>query len=216
MASFIKDWTQKEFDALTTSFKRYRIFVFILRFSLPIAAAAILFLIVFYAESEDKSAKIVVENIAVKALPTDEITSIGVMENPRFQGVDASNQPYSLKAEQAWQKNSNEVEMRNITADITTSNGNWISAIAGEALYFLAENVTNLKGGVEVFITGDNNVVNIQTGSAKLDIKNSIISGESAVTVKSDMANFAASGFVAKRDEQKISFTGPIKLVIVP
>ena len=217
MSSFIKDWTQKEVDNLTASFKRYRIFVLSLRFLLPLLAGGILFAIIFFAENEDKSAKIKVENIASKKLPTKEITSVGVMENPRFQGVDADNQPYSLKAEQAWQKNTNEIEMRNITADITTADGNWISAVAGEALYFLVENITNMQGGVEVFVTGDDNsVVQIQTESAKLDIKNSTISGDTAIHVKSDFANFSAKGFVANREAEKITFTGPIKLVIVP
>lgn len=217
MSSFIKDWTEKEVESLTASFRRYRVFVLSLRFLLPLIAAGILFAIIFFAENEDKSAQIKVENIASKQLPTKEITSVGVMANPRFQGVDADNQPYSLKAEQAWQENTNEIEMRNVTADITTADGNWISAMAKETLYFVAENIANMHGGVEVFITGkDNSIVQIQTDNAKLDIKNSLISGDGAVSVKSDFADFSAKSFVANRAEEKITFTGPIKLVMVP
>jgi len=217
MSSFIKDWTEKEVDLLTASFKRYRIFVWLLKFILPISAVAILCIIVFFAQTEDKSTKITVENMASNKLPTDKITSVGIMENPRFQGVDAKNQPYSLLAKQAWQENPNQVQMRDITADITTMDGKWVSALAAECLYFMAENIANLQGGVEVFITGkDNSIVQIQTENAKLDIKNSLISGDGAVSVKSDFADFSAKGFVADRDQEKITFTGPIKLVIVP
>lgn len=217
MSSFIKDWTQKEVDSLTASFKRYRIFVWLMKFILPISAGAILLALMFFAQNEDKSAKITVENLAKNKLAHNEITSVGIMENPRFQGVDAENQPYSLMAKQAWQENKNEIQMRDITADITTADGNWISALAGECLYFMTESIANLQGGVEVFITGkDSSIVQIQTDNAKLDIKNSVISGDGAVNVKSDFADFSAKGFIAERTKQKITFTGPIKLVIVP
>lgn len=217
MSSFIKDWTEKEVDNLTASFRRYRIFVFILKFILPISAITIFVAMLFFAEGKDKTAKITVENISPKHINKDDITSVGVMENPRIQGLDADNQPYSIMAEQAWQENSNLVVMRNITADITTESGSWLSAIAGAGQYFITENVANLQGGVEMFISDEQNAITqIQAQDAQLDIKNSIISSQNPISVKSDMADFAAGGFIANRIEEKITFTGPIKLTIIP
>lgn len=218
MSSFIKDWTQKEVDLLTASFKRYRVFVLSLRFLLPIAAAGILFMIVFFAENEDKSAKLTIENVVAEKekIKPEQITSKGIMQRPRFQGVDASNQPYSLIAETAWQENENQIGMQQITADITLKSGSWISLVASEGMYFLSENQAVLNGIVEVFIAGkDNSSIQIQTSQSILDIKNAIATSDTAITVKSDLADFSASGFTADRDAQTINFKGPIKLVIL-
>lgn len=217
MSSFIKDWTEKEVDKLTASFKRYRIFVFILKFILPLSAAVLMVMIIFFAEKEDGSAKITVENVAKEKMKPQDITSVGKMENPRFQGLDAQNQPYSIKAEQAWQQNKNEIMLQNITADITMENGNWMSAVAGAGHYFLSNNIINLSEGVDIFITDANQkTTQIIAQNLQLDVKKSLAKSDSPIKVISDLSNFSASSFVADKNAEKITFEGPIKLVIIP
>lgn len=217
MSSFIKDWTEKEIESLTSSFKRYRIFVFILKFVLPISAAVLLVMVIFFAEQEDKSAKITVENVIEPKIAPEQITSVGKMKNPRFQGLDTDGQPYSIVAEEAWQESSNEIRLQQMSADITTGDGKWISTVAGAGQYFVEEGLVNLSDNVDIFITGDDGAITqVQSSTMTLDIKNGNALSESDVSVISNLSNFSASGFVANRDEEKISFTGPIKLVIVP
>lgn len=217
MSSFIKDWTDKEVDKLTASFKRYRIFVFILKFALPLSAATLLVMIIFFAENEDESSKIKVENIVTEKIAPKDITSVGKMTNPRFQGLDAKNQPYSIKADEAWQENKDEIMMSGITADVTMQNGNWMSAVAGSGQYFMKEGRVTLSDNVDIFITDANQkTTQIQTENLQMDMKQSIATSSSPVSVSSDLSNFSASGFVADKNAEKITFTGPIKLVIIP
>lgn len=217
MSSFIKDWTEKEVEKLAASFKRYRIFVFILKFILPLTAATLLVMIIFFAESDDKSAKIKVENLAAEKISPKDITSVGKMTNPRFQGLDAKNQPYSIKAQEAWQESKDEIIMSGITADITTADGKWMSAVANSGQYFMTQNKINLSDGVDIFITDENQkITQIQTESLHIDVKQSIASSDDEISVLSDLSNFSAKGFVADKEAEKITFKGPIKLVIVP
>lgn len=217
MADFIKNWTEKEVESLTASFKRYNVFVFILKFALPITAAVLLVAIIFFAEKEDKSAKITVENVVQTKIQPEQITSVGVMENPRFQGLDAQNQPYSLTAEKAWQESADEIAMENITADITTDKQSWISVVANKANYFPKTYTAHMRGGVDIFITdAEQNMTQIQTETLALRVKEGIASSSSPVNVTSNLSNFSAQGFVADKNAQKISFTGRVKLVIVP
>ncbi len=217
MADFIKDWTDKEVDRLTASFKRYRAFVFCLKCILPISAAVLLVMIILFAENDDNSAKITVENVAEPSIKPDQISSVGKMSNPRFQGLDAENQPYSLMAEQAWQQGTDVIEMENINADITTKDGKWMSAVAGAATYQMNENIANLREDVGVFISGKGDeIIQIQTQNLHLDIRKATAESDSEISVISGLSNFSASGFTLDRNAQKISFKGPIKLVIIP
>lgn len=227
MQSFIKNWTQREFDNLARSFQRAKIFFCALKFSLPVIILLMVAGLVFMADEDKKVTKISLADGLKQAkndakeiighnFSAQDISATGVMESPKFQGIDGSNQAYSVAAERGWQQSTNEVRLEKIVADISLKDGKWVSILAGEGDYFLAEKQVNLRSSVEIFMTSeDGQNFNIKAENLQLDIANSIASSSGKITVRSDMGNFDATGFIADRTSEKIIFQGPIKLLLL-
>lgn len=212
MSDFIKDWSQKEFDVLNKSSRRYSIFVFILKFVLPVIALAMLVILVLYPTLSGKKNKIVL--VASESKVVNSATP--EMLNPKFQGVDSSNQQYQISAKRAIQEKIGFVRMEDMTADITLNNGQWISVIARTGTYDLAKKFAVLNEDVNAFITDKDGATYQVSGSeVNADMSGGIIQSAQPVKAKGPMGNFSAASFYADRATQKITFQGPVKLTIV-
>src|SRR4051812_35206854 len=111
MSNFIKEWTNKEVESLTKSFRRYSVFVFILKFILPITALAmILTLFVYPMVAGNDKKKILL--VATEEIKTSKESP--VMTNPKFLGVDSKNQPYQIMAKRAVQETPEIVNLEDV------------------------------------------------------------------------------------------------------
>ena len=50
-----------------------------------------------------------------------------LMVNPRYQGLDAHNQPYVILADEAVQIDENNISLKNVRAEITRHDGAWVA-----------------------------------------------------------------------------------------
>lgn len=212
MANFIKDWTMHEIELLTSSYKRYSYGVYAAKYAIPIIILLLILSLFIFSENSDSGSTIIIETVEKeKGVKTPQI-----MENPRFHGVDSRNQPYNIFAKSAYQETPNQVKMSKINADLTTENGSWVSIVADKADYIIDKQFLHMFGEVGIFVTqADFNGYEINTSDAKVDVKNRVAYGDAKLNAKSDMGDFTAMGFEVLMDEEKISFTGPIKLVII-
>jgi len=208
---FIKDWGQVEVEAVTRSVRRYSYLVTSLKFIIPFLALTLVLLMFVFTSDDTESEKITLEPGEVAVSGVEQSSMI----NPRFHGVDADNQPYNIFAKTATQQSEKEVFLENLTADITLQDGSWISMVADSGVYKFNEELLRLSGVVEVFITAyDFSGYEIRTKDAIADIKRGYLMSDADVTAKSDMGDFTAKGFLIEQGNQKITFKGPIKLVI--
>src|SRR5689334_21541212 len=106
------------------SVARYTRFVVFGKHFLWVMLALMLLLVGWIANynSEEGSRRIVFTNAsqAPEALQN-------IMENPRYQGLDAHNQPYNILADRATQVDENHLALDNVRAEITQHDGTWIA-----------------------------------------------------------------------------------------
>lgn len=74
------------------------------------------------------------------------------MLNPRFLGVDKKGQPFVVTARSANQDPADPrlVTLDELQADITLSDGSWLSMIAASGLYRQAEQTLSLEGPISI------------------------------------------------------------------
>ncbi len=155
-----------------------------------------------------------VEKKFTLASPLSGLVSAGdsqKMQNPRFQGVDSKNQPYNIVADQAIQKSKDLFELTNITADITLSEGGWVSLTARHGVLSLADKTIDLSEDVHVFSDSGNEVA---TSFAHIDIRNNIVSSEKPVHMQGPSGIIDAQGFILRQNEKKIMFIGPVAMKV--
>ncbi len=217
MANFIKNWTNHEIERLTRSFRRHSRFVFGLKFLLPLAALAMIALLIIYPQKKDSSKQKIV--LVAQEQKEAEKSETPEMENPKFHGVDSDNQPYQITAKRAMQSTKTDVTMIDITADLMMSNGDFLALVAESGVYDREAGFVQLYGDVDIFLSGgkgeQEKSYEIKTKDTAIDITKKTVIGEHPVTVESNIGRFEAQGFRITRGDNKINFKGPVKLVIL-
>jgi lipopolysaccharide export system protein LptC len=76
-----------------------------------------------------------------------------VMLNPRYSGSDDAGRPYVITAEQAEQDEQDQgrVTMRLLQADMTMSDGTWLSLSAEKGIYDQSAQSLTLEGPIDVY-----------------------------------------------------------------
>lgn len=212
MSNFIKEWTQKEVEVLNKSFRRYSVFVFILKFILPVVVIVMAGILFFYPMLSGHHAK------KIELVAKQEVASTAnpVMVNPKFNGLDSKGQPYQVRAKSATQQTPTFSTLDQITADQTLNDGKWVSLSANSGTYDSEKHFLHLTGDVNVFVVDENDQSYQATGSeADIDIDKGIISSNEPIEMHSENGNFTAKSFTAYRDDQRINFKGPVNLIIL-
>ena len=204
------NWTSFEIDALATKFRRHRKFFRSLKLLLPLTALGLTLALIIYPNLYPETKKFV-----IKPAEVTEAVENPPMLNPRFAGFDKDNQPYSLQAARAYQEKNNKVRLEEISADLTMKNGTWASVITPEGIYDIDNESLVLTDIFEVFMTESNAKTYHLTGTGlEVDMDKQIITSHKRVEVEAPMGSLTAGGFIIRNKLGKISFTGPVKLVI--
>ena len=213
MVNFIRDWTQKEVETLAKSFGRKSLFIKFLKFVLPLLIVGMLgALLIYPATKKDAEKKIILVAQPIKNVVEEK----PVMRNPRFKGMDSKGQAYTITAKQAMQEKPRELHMQEILADLSLNDGGWVSVVADTGTYNMDSTEVFLSGNVSVFLVDkDSKNYELKTQSAVIDTNEGTIKGDEAIVAESTIGKFSASSFVANKESGKISFKGPVNLVIM-
>jgi lipopolysaccharide export system protein LptC len=127
----------------------YSRFVTAMKFLLPVLAAGLIALLAVWSQIriEDGRFRIGMADIA----PT-EIDRLS-MVNPRFQGIDDQNRPFTVTAKEASQVKENDdlIDLVQPQADITLENGSWMAVSADSGRYQRSTRELQLDGKVSLF-----------------------------------------------------------------
>lgn len=135
------------------------------------------------------------------------------MINPQFRGFDAQDQPFTVTADYALQKDENNVVLSNMNADVTLKGGKWLSLTAKDGNLNMVEKSFIASGAVNVFyddgyeFTTDKLRVNIDEKKAYCD---------TPVEGQGPMGAIKAQGFIASQEKGTILFHGPVQLTVYP
>lgn len=114
------------------------------------------------------------------------------MMNPRFHGIDNHHQPYHIVADTAIKAQDNQLVLTNVTADISLSDTQYITAKATQAIYALPTRDIQLFGIIHVTSTTGYEAT---TSVMILDLKNSKASGNNSIHIKGPLGTLTAGSF---------------------
>jgi lipopolysaccharide export system protein LptC len=138
-----------------------------------------------------------------------------VMNNPRYRGTDAKNQPYIVTADRAIQdsENDQQITLDNVQADLAANDGSWWSLSANTGLYDGGRRILHLFGDVSVF--GDNGY-EMHGTSAEVDLATSQLSSDEKVWGQSGVGFIQANGLRVFEKGRVIVFLNGVKTTIHP
>lgn len=203
----MRNWTPKGFDS-PLSIARYSRNVLFTKFGLLGAAVAVVLVMVITSLIHSDGERF---NLAFSGVQTGGISGPPQMIRPRFQGVDAQNQPYTVSAELAEQKDADHVTLTEVNADIVMKAGEWVTLSANSADVAVKENRFVLNGDVHVFMDSGYEVT---TETMQVDLNNGLGSGDVALRIQGPPGILRAQGFKALERGQRIVFTGPVHLTV--
>ncbi|MFV9875196.1 MAG: LPS export ABC transporter periplasmic protein LptC [Rickettsiales endosymbiont of Dermacentor nuttalli] len=135
-----------------------------------------------------------------------------IMYKPRFYGVNAYKEAYSICAKKAEEQDINtilltKIDGQFITKDNTIFNvysnyGKWIQ---DSKMLLLSESVTLCSDGT-----------NISSNTATIDVNKNTITSNSETRVINQRISVLSQGFTLLQKEKKVIFNGPVKTTIYP
>ncbi len=195
--------------------KRFSFFhthvVNLLKVVLPAAALALAALVLLWPQIVPDERRVRLRPVGVGI---EDLENLRVL-NPRFIGVDAQSQPYTLTAEQATQASGNSTltELAKPKADMTLANGTWLALTADQGQYHKASQELDLWGNVNLF---HDQGYEIATDRAHVDFDKGSASGQEAVHGQGPNSELDGEGFQIYDKGARIFVTGKSRLVLFP
>lgn len=190
---------------------RYSRLVGLLKIVLPATAAGLLLLLVAWPQIIPGGGSL---KDGLKILGIEKVDQL-TMVNPRFEGVDDKNQPFSVLAESASQagKDDTVIRLEEPKADLSLETGDWLALSAERGAYDREKRLLRLEGQVSLF---HDQGFELETESAQVDLEAGRADGNQAVHGQGIMGNIESEGFRVLDRGERIIFTGKSQLVLYP
>ncbi len=189
---------------------RYTRFVSFMKWALPFAAGILILLAFLLPALEDEG-----QTINLEYLKVSQQDSQLTMTNPRFLSSDKGNQQFVVTADSATQIDPPKrvVALKNLQADITLKDGQWISLSAPDGILDLDTKIMDLTGGIEIFSdTGDQ----INAPDMRADLEAKEFFSPSGLKGHGPLGDIEADSFVANQLEGTLKFVGNVKMTLYP
>jgi lipopolysaccharide export system protein LptC len=204
-----RDWTARTRDT-TLNALRYSRFVNVMKRALPIAAGAVIAIVVIFALLPRQSDKL---SIAYERM--GHIDNDLAMMKPRLTGSDQSGNPFVITADAAIQQGANarKVELRKVEADMTLEKDRWLNASATRGLVDMTKGALTLTGGIAMY---SDDGYELHTERANVDLRKGIFRGPGEVTGQGPTGTLRADSFELDRVSKQISLHGHVHMTINP
>jgi lipopolysaccharide export system protein LptC len=190
---------------------RYTRFVGLAKFILLLAAIGLVIMV---------SAIMMVNNSAkdkVRVVFSDVAQGVAerpIMLTPRFEGVDANDQPYSITATQAAQTKVNDedyIQMQSLNADLALNNGGWVNLRAKDGVLAATRRLLHLKGDVSVY---DHQGYEMHTPQAWVKLNEGQAYGNDGVQGAGPTGTLKADSFLFDQKAQTAHFSGNVVVTL--
>lgn len=145
---------------------------------------------------------------------TDDADSLRML-NPRYVGVDSENRPFTVTAQSTSQTGpgGQRVSLERPQADMTLTDGAWVSLMADHGVYDRDDGTLFLTGDVQLF---HDQGYQFQSESARVDLKAGAASGDRPVRVQGPAGFLAGQGFRIEDHGKTVTVTGRSALRLDP
>ncbi len=198
--------------ALAREAARHARFVGIMKLVLPLAAAALVAIVVtwpYVASRNEAGLRLTF------AKRSEEANGLITMVNARYVGTDRKAQPFSITAERATQDPDapERLEFSGIDADITLTEGAWLALRAERGRYDRERQRLELLGRVALF---SDDGYELTTEDVTIDLEAGTASGDRPLSAQGPLGTVAAGGFRAQDGGKRLRFLGPVRMTLFP
>lgn len=149
--------------------------------------------------------------VSFRRVVTAAPDAVRVIE-PRYQGLDEQNRPYTVTAEVAAQTDAPDiVDLTRPRADIVMTDGTWVLLESREGRFDKARNRLGLSGEVTLWQDGGNMLV---TEAAEIALGEGSASGDRPVAAQGPFGTLTSEGFRLTERGQVVVFTGRARAVL--
>jgi lipopolysaccharide export system protein LptC len=204
-----RDWTARTRDSALDAL-RYTRFVTVMKRVLPLAAGALIAIVIVYAMLPRQSDKL---SFAYERM--GKIDNDLAMLKPRLTGADHKGHPFVITADAAIQQAANvkRATLMNVEADLTLDEGRWLNATARKGFVDMDKGSLALSGGIAVF---SDDGYELHTATADVDLKKGLFRGSAEVTGQGPAGMLRADSFEIDRKSNQIVLTGHVRMTILP
>jgi lipopolysaccharide export system protein LptC len=180
-----------------------------LKILLPLSALGLILLVALWPQFLLDGGRFRLVSEGVESAGIDRLS----MVNPRFEGTDSREQPFTVSAERAMQdvENKDLIELIRPKADITLENGAGVALKAAHGLYRRDREILNLTGGVDLV---HDRSTEISTASAEVDLAAGTAEGTEPVAAKGPFGELSSEGFRVADRGAVVEFTGRTRLLL--
>lgn len=187
--------------------RRYSVVVRSLRLVLPLAALAIVAIVMAWPKMDSTVAPVRKEDIIPQETGRNELI------NPRFESASKDMQPYIITATRAEQAMDNQklVLLESPVANVTLAPGSILDAESINGIYDQGNETLILDGSV---VLRHSNGYTLETPYLNVNLKGQTADTEQKVNVFGPDATLEGAGMVADGVRGTLVFTGPAKLIM--
>jgi lipopolysaccharide export system protein LptC len=129
--------------------RRHTRVVAVMKYALPLLAAGLVVMLALWSQIRIDEGRFRIGMTDVAPIEVDKLT----MSNPRFEGIDDRNRPFTVTADEASQvkDNAEVVELSRPQADMTMEDGAWVALSADKGEFQREAKLLALEGSVSLF-----------------------------------------------------------------
>ncbi len=198
--------------ALRREAKRHARLVAALKIGLPVAAVALVAVLVSwpYVTSRDTP------GLRLTYASVDQSADGSVaMTNARYLGTDRKGQPFTITADRAEQdpEQLDHVVLLSLAADISLDDGSWLSLSARRGSYRQDARTLDLEGDVSLYTDSG---YELRTARARIDLGAEIASGSAPVEGQGPLGHLVAGAFELGEGGDRLRFHDGVTLTLYP
>jgi lipopolysaccharide export system protein LptC len=187
---------------------RRRIAVRLAKILLPLLGVALLVGIAVWPEIDRMEDRARVSFRRVTGTAPDAVRVV----DPRYQGIDEQNRPYTVTATVAAQTDAPDiVDLDRPRADILLTDGSWVLLESRDGRFDKAANRLDLWGDVTLWQDGGNLLV---TEAAEIQLQAGSASGDKPVAAQGPFGTLTSEGFRLTDRGQVVIFTGRARAIL--
>jgi len=191
--------------------RRYTRLVSVLKYLLPIVAAGLVLLLALWSQIRIDEGRFRIGMTEVSSIEVDKLT----MSNPRFEGIDDRNRPFTVTADQASQvkEDTDTVELTRPQADMTMEDGTWLALSADKGRYLRGSKQLSLEGSVSLF---QDRGYELHAEAVNIDFNAGTAESSQPVFGQGPAGELAGDGLRLSDKGAVIELTGAAHLVFYP
>jgi lipopolysaccharide export system protein LptC len=189
----------------------YSRFVTALKFVLPVLAAGLIVLLAVWSQIRIEDGRFRIGSASIAPTDIDKLSMI----NPRFQGIDDQNRPYTVTASEASQVKGDDdlIDLVRPQADITMGNGEWLSVLADTGRYQRSTRHLQLDGEVSLY-QDKGYELHVESIAVDFDLGNAV--SQTAVTGQGPAGELSGEGLKVQDRGAVIQLTGKSRVLLYP